>query len=220
LLFVAGILGRTVGWSLPNQGSCQQSDLWAASTAHHRTCDTFQNRNYDTALKFMTPDGQDFRLLRSPLFWLRVSVLMNWDENMWLAIWHPPLPCFCADHSELSEAPSFIEWGTLILCFTVQYSLKSLNVFYISKSVCILLKINSHTTYTFWGLFHLIILLHPLQMFLELNRKFTLKTIQTCVMALSVQTNHEHQDCIAYCGHGKKCHCWWEWQYFRIPLSI
>jgi hypothetical protein len=26
-LFVAGIMGRTVGWSFPNHGSCQQSDL-------------------------------------------------------------------------------------------------------------------------------------------------------------------------------------------------
>ena len=34
---------------------------------------------------------------------------------------------------------------------------------------------NSHTIYAFLGLFHLIILLHPLHMFLEPKRNFTLK---------------------------------------------
>jgi len=63
--------------------------VWPVSCVHctsQNVWHTFQNHNYDMALKFMMPDGQDFGLSWSPLFWLCVSLLMNWGENTWLAI--------------------------------------------------------------------------------------------------------------------------------------
>ena len=115
-------------------------------------------------------------------------------------------------------SPSFVEWVRLNSCFMEWDSLKSLKVFYASKSVGILLKIISHSIYTFLGVFYLIILLQIWYMFLETNRHFTLKKNSDICDALSVQINHEHEDCIVNCGHGKKCLCCWEWQYFRIPF--
>ena len=89
-------------------------------------------------------------LPRSPLAPCVCSYELGWEKNGWLfSVLHSP--GFVQVTLSLVKPPSFDEWHTLILCFMVWDSLKSLNVFYAPKSVCILLKIHSHTNLYLFG---------------------------------------------------------------------
>jgi hypothetical protein len=76
---------------------------------------------YSTAWQFMHLDVQDFELSWPPICLhccdLPHLIPTNQNEKMWLLSQLPIFFCYWADHSQLSQAPYFIKWGQLPLCF-------------------------------------------------------------------------------------------------------
>ena len=69
---------------------------------------------YSRISMFTNFDVRDFDLswylILIYLFGLSWMFRTNRDETKWLAGQFPPLPCFCADHSRLSQALSLNNW--------------------------------------------------------------------------------------------------------------
>jgi len=55
----------------------------------------------------------------------------DWDETKWPLSWLFPCLCYCADHSQCSGAPYFIE----VLCSKNESLLQSFNVFMIFEGI-------------------------------------------------------------------------------------
>jgi hypothetical protein len=66
-----------------------------------------------------------------PPCWPSTTFPANWDETKWPLSWLLPCFCYCADHSQCSEAPYFIE----VLCFKNESLLQSFNVFMIFEGI-------------------------------------------------------------------------------------
>jgi hypothetical protein len=76
-----------------------------------------------------------------PIFWPFMAGSDGLVDTIWL-VTASPIFCRCADHSQLSDARCFIQWGWLLLCCITaavyRYCCLSLCVFYIEKGLMLM----------------------------------------------------------------------------------